>query len=189
MQEALWRLIKAKDELLSLVRNSQKFLRNCPKKILGQRLVFLLDRSRNTVRSMSIDFPYEKKVIDEGELVDPRLPLEVETKFGFLTVKFLVDSGADVTTLPLNPYQELFDFKIDHRRKVVIGGVEGRGVVGYPFGFRARLKGFIFNLRCYFLQSRIDPLLGRLDFWDSYSITFDNRKLKTVLTPLKGKLV
>jgi len=56
---------------------------------------------------MSIDFPYEKKYIEEGFLIDPRVNVEIKTNRGFLVVKFLLDSGADVTTLPINPYLEL----------------------------------------------------------------------------------
>lgn len=68
---------------------------------------------------------YEKKRIEEGKIVNPRVVLEVKTKMGFLKVKFSVDSGADVTTLPINPYAELLDFKKDSRSKVIIGRIEG----------------------------------------------------------------
>lgn len=136
---------------------------------------------------MSIYFPYEKKVIDEGEIVDPRINLQLQTKIGFLTIKFLVDSGADVTTLPFDPYAELFNFKINPKEKVTIGRVEGRGVYGYPFTLKIRLQKLEFPLRCYFLESKIDPLLGRLDFWTLFSINFDNKKLKTILVSLKNK--
>lgn len=134
---------------------------------------------------MSISFPYEEKQIEEGELVDPRVTLEVKTTRGFLAVKFLVDSGADVTTLPLIPYAELFDFRPDPKEKVKISGIEGKGVIGYPFFLHLRLRKFEFKTRCYFITSQIDPLLGRLDVWRVFSITFDNRQLKTVFNRLK----
>src|SRR3989344_5531752 len=130
-------------------------------------------------------FPYEKKRIEEGELVDPRVILEIKTRIGFLKVKFLLDSGADVTTLPINPYLELFDFRINKKDKVKIGGVEGRGVNAYPLGLECKINQINFKLRCYLIQSNIDPLLGRLDFWSIFSINFDNLKLKTSLHSLK----
>lgn len=135
---------------------------------------------------MSIAFPYEKKHIEEGELVDPRIPLEVKTKAGFLNIKFLVDSGADVTTLPFIPYAEIFDFTIKTKEKTRIGGIEGRGVNAYPYSLRVRLKTHEFSLRCYFIESQIDPLLGRLDFWKLYSIAFDNINGETKITRLQG---
>lgn len=133
---------------------------------------------------MSIYFPYEKKVIDEGHIFDPRINLQVQTKRGFLTIKFLVDSGADVTTLPFNPYAELFNFKINPNKRVIIGRVEGRRIDGYPFTLKIRIQKFEFKLRSYFLKSKIDPLLGRLDFWNLFSINFDNKSLKTILTKI-----
>ncbi len=134
---------------------------------------------------MYIDFPYEKKYIEEGQLIDPRVNVEIKTTRGFLIIKFLLDSGADVTTLPLNPYAELFNYTANKKEKVTIGGVEGRGINGYPITLACKIKAKEFKLRCYFLESRIDPLLGRLDFWSLFSITFDNLKLKTSLATIK----
>lgn len=132
---------------------------------------------------MSISFPYEKKRIKEQEISDPRIILEIKTKFGFLKIKFLLDSGADVTTFPIFPYSELFDFK--KSKKTKIGGIEGRGINAYPFSIKTRLEKEEFTLRCYFIESKIDPLLGRLDFWKLFSIYFDNKNLKTIIIPIR----
>jgi hypothetical protein len=129
-------------------------------------------------------FPYETKIIEEGKLVDPRVTLEILTKKGFLAIKFLVDSGADVTSLPLYPYSQLFEFRKDPKQKVMISGVEGKGIAAYPFKLKMRLGEDVFSVRSYFIESFIDPLLGRLDLWNLFSITFDNKNLKTILTPL-----
>jgi|SRR3989344_6762760 len=129
-------------------------------------------------------FPYEKKRIDEGILVDPRITLELQTRIGFLSIKFLLDSGADVTTLPLDPYAQLFSFIPKKKQAIRIGGVEGRGVKAYPFQLTARIQKQMFQLRCYFIESRVDPLLGRLDVWDKFSITFDNRNHRTIIIPI-----
>ena len=128
--------------------------------------------------------PYEKKRIEEGELVDPRVILEIKTRIGFLKVKFLVDSGADVTTLPINPYSELFDFKKSFRNKVEIGGIEGGGVNAYPSDLIIGLGEKRFKMRCYLIESKVDPLLGRLDFWKLFSINFDNKIKETIFTEL-----
>lgn len=131
---------------------------------------------------MSIIFPYEKKLIDEGEIIDPRIILEVKTSLGFLSIKFLVDSGADVTTLPLVPYAEIFNFRKKPQEKVKIGGIEGKGVNAYPFSLLVRLANYEFALRSYFLESKTNPLLGRLDCWNVFSIYFDNKNLKTSIS-------
>lgn len=130
-------------------------------------------------------FPYQKKIIDEGELIDPRVNLEVVTAVGLLTIKFLVDSGADVTTLPYFPYVPLFKFKKSQKDRITIGGIEGRGVDGYPYTLETKLKQYQFRLRCYLIDSPTEPLLGRLDFWRLFSINFNNRKKRTEITHIK----
>lgn len=134
---------------------------------------------------MSISFPYETKQIDEDTLVDPRVTLDVKTTRGFLSIKFLVDSGADVTTLPIDPYRELFDFQRDSSKRITIGGIEGRGVAAYPHLLTVRFRQDEFPLRSYFIMSSTIPLLGRLDVWRMFSITFDNKRMRTVFSPLK----
>lgn len=129
-------------------------------------------------------FPYQTKIIDEGELIDPRVNLGVMTAAGFLTIKFLVDSGADVTTLPYFPYAQLFNFKKSQKNRVTIGGIEGKGVSGYPHTLETKLKQRSFRLRCYFIESPIEPLLGRLDFWTLFSIYFNNHKKRTEFIPI-----
>lgn len=130
-------------------------------------------------------FPYETKRIEEEELVEPLITLEIKTKKGFLTVKFLIDSGADVTTLPLHPYAPLFGFRPNPREKTMIGGVEGSGIAAYPFLLTIRIGKETIPVRSFFIESSVDPLLGRLDVWNRFSITFDNERLESRLTPIK----
>lgn len=129
-------------------------------------------------------YPYEKKRIDEGVLADPRITIEAQTLQGFLSFKFLVDSGADVTTLPLDPYGELFGFHPHKNTVTTIGGIEGKGVQAYPHRLVFRIRKHSFTVRCYFVKSRVDPLLGRLDVWDKFSIIFDNQRQRTIFTPV-----
>lgn len=129
-------------------------------------------------------FPYRIKRIEEGILVDPRVELFLKTKKGFTLVKFLLDSGADVTTLSYDPYAKLFNFQKEKAQRITIGGVEGKGVGAYPHTITARLGKIEFSLRIFFIESFVDPLLGRLDFWDKFSITFDNKNRQTIIIPL-----
>lgn len=129
-------------------------------------------------------FPYESKYIDEGIIPNPRVSFKVYLPTGFVWIRFLVDSGADVTTLPFNPYGEFVRAKKNPKDKITIGGIEGKGVAGYPFALNAQLGDYKFPLRCYFIESSIEPLLGRLDFWTLFSINFDNDQSQTELTPI-----
>lgn len=129
-------------------------------------------------------FPYITKKIAEGNLVVPQVTLEVDTPTGYKDVPFLLDSGADGTSLPIHPYLDILGVKLNLKEKTTIGGVKGRGVTAYPTKLKFKLGKTIFLLRCYFIASKVDPLLGRLDFWDRFSISFDNKKQLTVISPL-----
>ena len=129
-------------------------------------------------------YPYGSKFIREGVIPNPRISLQVRLPTGFVWIRFLVDSGADVTTLPFYPYGEFAHFRKNPIEKITIGGIEGLGVNGYPTIFDVRLEQKEFKLRCYFIESRIEPLLGRLDFWNLFSLHFDNQKRRTILIPL-----
>lgn len=127
-------------------------------------------------------FPYQTKLIDEGKISVPVVTIELETIKGFWPFEVLLDSGADVTTLPLEPLASYFPhFKKDPKKKTVIGGVEGKGVIAYSYTIIAKLENNTFLLRCYFIESNVVPLLGRLDFWDKFSVTFDNKKKQTII--------
>lgn len=130
-------------------------------------------------------FPYQTKQIDEGKICVPVVTLGLETIKGFWPFEMLLDSGADVTTLPLKPFASYFpNFKKDPQKKILIGGVEGKGVFAYPHLIATKLGNKIFSLRCYFIESNVDPLLGRLDFWDIFSINFNNKQRQTEISLL-----
>lgn len=134
--------------------------------------------------STEIKFPYRHKRIDEGIIPDPTIEIKVLTVKGWRRFDFLIDSGADTTCLPLSPYAELLGFRPDPKKKIKIGGVEGKGVTAYPGKIKIKIGGKEMTLRCYFLRSRIMPLLGRLDFWNKFSLLFDNKKKEITLKPI-----
>ncbi len=80
---------------------------------------------------MSISYPYSSKQIEEGIIPDPIATFGVETTIGEQNFDFLVDSGADTTTLPLL-WAPLFGFKPKIAEKTWIGGIEGGKVAAYP---------------------------------------------------------
>lgn len=129
-------------------------------------------------------FPYQTKIIEEGEIFVPVVRAELKTIRGFWPFEMLLDSGADVTTLPLKPLASYFpNFRKDSATKTVIGGIEGKGVAAFPYTLLAKIGNINFNMRCYFIESNVDSLLGRLDFWDIFSVSFDNQKGQTTIFP------
>ncbi len=145
------------------------------------------NKSHNLV-SPAFFFPYEYKYIEEGTIPNPRITIEIHGRQGFFPVKFLVDTGADVTTLPFKVFAPFIDFRKSEKDKIIIRGVEGSGVNAYPYLLSIKVGNKVLSIRSYLLESPIEPLLGRLDFWNFFSLTFDNRKKQTILNALKSLL-
>lgn len=132
---------------------------------------------------MSIRFPYVSKQIEEDIIPDPIATLTVKTIFGQQNFDFLVDSGADTTTLPLL-WAPLFGFKKDISMKTWVGGVEGGKIAGYPSTIEIKFNNNFLKIRILFVDSNVAPLLGRLDVWDNFSILFDNKRKETIFYKL-----
>ena len=129
---------------------------------------------------MLIKFPYHYKKTVFGNLPDPLVDLEVKTPRGWQKLRFLVDSGADVTTLPLFLAQ-MWGIRIDRSQEVAMDGVGEEAIAAYPGRLTVRLGDQELTLRCYFVASETIPLLGRLDLWSRFDLIFDNRRQMIVL--------
>jgi sRNA-binding regulator protein Hfq len=128
-------------------------------------------------------FPYQYKKVEFGEIVNPVVRLQTLTLFGWREFKFLVDSGADVTTLPLST-SEFFGVEIDKTKKIKLGGVESKGIDGYLAQIKLRIGNEEQDVRCYFIDSEVISLLGRVDIFDQFTIIFDNEKKEIVFKKL-----
>lgn len=136
---------------------------------------------------MRIKFPYFEKIIQEGRLPDPSVNILVETLHGPRTIKFLVDSGADTTVLPLARYGPWFKIDVNPKNRTEVGGIGNEKVYGYPGMIKIQLGNEALPVRCIFLESSTAPFLGRLDIWRKYSICFDNLNGETVFEKLSDK--
>lgn len=134
--------------------------------------------------SSKIKFPFQYKEIDFGRIVDPVIPLPVLTPNGWEKFDFLLDSGADTTTLPFY-FTKLIKAELSPDKKTIVDGVEGRGVAGHAGKIWIKFGQNVLTIRCYFIQSDIIPLLGRLDVWDKFSIIFDNLKQEVIFETIK----
>lgn len=130
--------------------------------------------------STKISFPYQFKIIKNERLRDPVIYLPVLTTLGARQIGFLVDSGSDTTIFPLRPYQFWFNFTPDDKEKTTLGGVEGKGVTGFPSKITLQIGKDKLSVRCFYVNSKTMPLLGRLDIWDQYNWIFDNQRNRVV---------
>jgi hypothetical protein len=63
--------------------------------------------------------------------------------------------------------------------------VGGRGIKAYPSKVNIKFADQVLEVRCYFIESEVAPLLGRTDVWDHFSLLFDNQDQRIVLKKVK----
>lgn len=124
--------------------------------------------------------PYRYKTITEGKILDPLILLPMKTQIGWYDTLFLLDSGADTTMLSLRLAEKL-GLYYNRLLKIRFFGIEGRGINAYRGRILVKIGGVELGIRCYFAESD-DPtlLLGRLDLFDKFNITFDSSQKQII---------
>lgn len=118
---------------------------------------------------------YQYKRGDDGAL-RPVADIVLATGNQQVEVSFYIDSGADITLIPLQ-FGKALGFKHARNEIKEIHGVSGAGV---PF-IERKIK-MQFGKRWYFvtvawaLIEEVPPLLGRRDVFPHFRITFDEMK-------------
>jgi len=129
-------------------------------------------------------FPLSEKPTKFGRIPDSKVPVALHTIRGPVLLNFLLDTGADFTMLPKHLASEM---GIDLARCPTDRsfGIEGKGMKTYLSAILISIGPHRFTVRCLFAEREDVPyILGRADLFDRFSITFDNRRKKIILTRL-----
>jgi hypothetical protein len=129
----------------------------------------------------------------------PEITIEVRSKYGdFVPVLFKVDTGADLTTIPIPVAEEkALSFSKEHPGSAI--GIVGRARK-YAGSLHVRIAGKEYQWPCDFterrsvtqtpeapdnpVQTSLSPVLGRAGFLDCFTISVDSRYLTiTRLSP------
>jgi hypothetical protein len=129
---------------------------------------------------MEIIFPYREersKLI--GTIYRPVALVELKSEFGWIPEWMYVDSGADISLLPRS-LGDLLGFKVTQD----IQEIRGVGESVVPVIIRnidVRLGEEVFNARvAWSLIEEVPPLLGRIDMFDKFEVTFKQHEKKVV---------
>lgn len=121
-------------------------------------------------------FPYQYKQIELGRLFNPVILLPVKTASGWQNLWFLVDSGADTVMLPVGLGRAL-GLKFDPSVKTSLWGIGKQAVKASPGEVTFKINSRELTARSYFVHSTDSALLlGRLDVFEQFSVTFDRKK-------------
>ncbi|PXF57819.1 MAG: hypothetical protein C4B59_14485 [Candidatus Methanogaster sp.] len=127
--------------------------------------------------SSVVKYPYSKRYLltFDCEVVYPEIPISLQTKYGVIEEMFLMDTGADITTLP-NYARYLFEetpAKCDHE----MYGVGGSSRV-WKSVITIKLAGEWIPVRCIFAEHDDIPfILGRLDVSGQFNMRFDETEI------------
>lgn len=141
---------------------------------------------RRVTQGMSLEFPFEyADTQDLGRLFYPVIIAEVKTVVGWRAFEFLVDTGADVTTVPLQMLSVLGLKKTQLSANTTLG-VGGISVKTWEFQMSIRLGVKATDIRCSAVDVKNDSmplLLGRKDlFEERYSLLVDSKRKVTVIS-------
>ena len=134
---------------------------------------------------MSIEFPLVNKRTSFGIIPDSLIPVEVLTKFGYQSLEFVLDTGADFTMLPRH-MAEVIEIDLSACPQSRSYGIEGNGVKVYASQIQIKIGQVELKVRCLFSEKETIPyILGRADIFSRFNIIFDNRNKKIKLTKIK----
>ena len=134
---------------------------------------------------MPVDFPVGTKVISLGRVADPVVPLYLLTRHGYLPFDFLVDTGADCSMMPASIAETELGIDLARCPQDTFFGIEGAGVRVYRGWIALKIGPYPLRVRCVFSPREHTPLiLGRMDLFRHFSITFDNHRHRIRFTRL-----
>lgn len=124
--------------------------------------------------------PYQYKNIELGRILNPLILVSIKAAWGWQDLWVLVDSGADTTMLSASLAMQL-GITFDRHRKTKLWGIGKQAVWGSPGGIELKFDSTKISVRSYFVDTDDTViLLGRLDIFDQFSITFDTGKQAVV---------
>ena len=135
---------------------------------------------------MFLKFPFEYAEIDRlGTLFYPTVRLELKTTSGWREFSFLVDTGADITTVPLHllPVLGLNQSKLTINSTLGVGGYE---IKTWEFRLPMKFGKRELLVSASAVESKNDSiplLLGRKDVFEKrFNLLLDSRKKITVIS-------
>lgn len=134
----------------------------------------------------SLAFPFEYADIEGlGRLFYPIIRVELKTINGWREFEFLVDTGADITTVPshLLPVLGIKKSKLSVSNTTGVGGIL---VKAWEFQIPIRLGTKEISIHCSAVETVSDSmplLLGRKDIFEAkYNLLLDSKRKITVIS-------
>lgn len=122
-----------------------------------------------------IIFKYKEELSTKGKIKRPVADIFIKSKNIWIEFNPYIDSGADVTLIPLS-LGKLIGLTIDEKKIEQIGGIRGSVPVIY-FKLDLKIGGIQFPAQiAWALIEEVPPLLGRADIFDKFNVEFKQKE-------------
>jgi len=148
--------------------------------------MLLFPGCQRVMQNTSLEFPFEYADIGGlGRLFYPVITAELQTIRGWRKFEFLVDTGADITTVPshLLPILGLKKSRLITNRTMGVGGIS---IKAWEFSLGIKIGMKELSVHCSAVEVKNDSiplLLGRKDiFEEKYNLLLDSKRKTTVIS-------
>lgn len=137
---------------------------------------------------MTIVFRYREEASEiTGKILRPVASLEFKSLDGeWIEIRMYIDSGADITLIPLS-FGRLLGLELKKEDIKHLRGVGGGEVPVIVTNAEIRMNELEFSICiAWALEEDVPPLLGRSDLFDRFRIVFDQSKRVVIFEDSKG---
>lgn len=138
---------------------------------------------KNGIGGIEYKVPYKNTLYENfGFVQDPKITLPLKTLNGYVDTVFLLDSGAVVTTMPL---QAAHDTGVDlsQAKRITLQGFSGVPAFAYLAEVTVEIAGQEYLFPATFTESNSTTyILGRKGFFDDFSILFDHEARAIIIS-------
>lgn len=121
--------------------------------------------------------PYKNTLYESfGFVQEPKVTMPLKTTNGYINTTFLLDSGAVVTTLPLQAAQDT-GVDLTSAKRITLQGFSGVPAFAYLATITIKIGNTDFEFPATFTESNSTTyILGRKGLFDDFSINFDHEQ-------------
>ena len=121
--------------------------------------------------------PYTiKNYAGYGQVFEPEMDFKIKDASGsFITITFLIDSGAVVSTLPYE-YASSLGKDVEKAQRIVLRGFGDKRTFGYMSTMDIKVKDKSYNIPVVFSEGETSKkIIGRKGFFDTFTVIFDKK--------------
>jgi len=129
-----------------------------------------------------IEFPFEKRYSDNlGKILKPYIPVNIIGPKKSVNIFMLLDSGADISMIPYS-VGEIIGLDLDMEKHSEVQGIGESSVPYILSNIKLNIREFKLSIRVgWALIEEVPFILGRLDFFQAFSVEFRSFENKILL--------